>query len=165
MKPLAKSSIQWRAGWLTPALMLLGLIAVACQGNPPPAATVTVPPTEQGTGYAQPDLLADTIWLEKNLGHDDLLILDVRSSASYIQGHIPGAVHLPRGQLELRADSVFPDPTVRILAYCEFGKISTIAAATLRTMGFSGAVALDGGMRGWVNAGCPVEKVRGSDSG
>ena len=77
---------------------------------------------------------------------------------------IPGAVHLPRGQLELRADSVFPDPTVRILAYCEFGKISTIAAGTLRTMGFSGAVALDGGMRGWLDAGYPVEKVRGSDS-
>ncbi len=93
-----------------------------------------------------------------------LEILDVREADAYEAGHIPGAVHLPRGQLELRADSVFPDPTVRILAYCEFGKISTIAAATLRTMGFSGAVALDGGMRGWLDAGYPVAKVRGSDS-
>lgn len=94
MGPLAKSSIQWRAGWLTLALMLLGLIAVACQGNPPPTATVTMPPAEQGTGYAQPELLADTIWLEENLGRDRLVILDVRSSATYSGGHIPGAMNL-----------------------------------------------------------------------
>jgi len=84
-------------------------------------------------------------------------ILDVREREAYAAGHVPGALNVPRGQLELLVDSVFPDPTVRIVAYCEFGKISTIAAATLREMGFSGAIALDGGMRGWKEAGHPLE--------
>lgn len=84
-------------------------------------------------------------------------ILDVREGDAYRKGHIPGARNIPRGQLELLADSAFPDPSVRILTYCELGKISTLAAATLRSMGFESAVALDGGFREWVAAGHPVE--------
>ncbi len=49
------------------------------------------------------------------------------------------------------------DPTTRLVTYCEFGKISVLAAATLREMGFTSAVALDGGFRDWVEAGAPVE--------
>ncbi len=86
-----------------------------------------------------------------------LHILDVREADAYAAGHIPGAIHLPRGQLELRVDAMLPDPTVRILAYCEFGKISTIAAGTLHDMGFRGAIALDGGIRAWKDAGHPLE--------
>jgi glyoxylase-like metal-dependent hydrolase (beta-lactamase superfamily II)/rhodanese-related sulfurtransferase len=89
-------------------------------------------------------------------GHPGVVILDVREADAYAAGHIPGAIHVPRGQLELRADTVFPDPSVRILACCEFGKISTIAAATLREMGFLGAIALDGGIRAWREAGYPL---------
>jgi glyoxylase-like metal-dependent hydrolase (beta-lactamase superfamily II) len=90
-------------------------------------------------------------------GDPGVVILDVREAEAYAAGHIPGAIHVPRGQLELRADLVFPDPSVRILACCEFGKISTIAAATLRSMGFQGAIALDGGIRAWREAGHPIE--------
>jgi len=91
-------------------------------------------------------------------GDPGLHVLDVREAEAYAAGHIPGAVHVPRGQLELRVDAVFPDPTVRILTCCEFGKISTIAAGTLRDMGFRGAIALDGGMRAWRDAGHPLEQ-------
>lgn len=84
-------------------------------------------------------------------------VLDVREAEAFAAGHIPGAIHLPRGQLELRIDSMFPDPTVRILTCCEFGKISTIAAGTLHSMGFLGAIALDGGIRAWKEAGHPLE--------
>jgi len=84
-------------------------------------------------------------------------VLDVRETEAFVAGHIPGAIHLPRGQLELRVDAMFPDPTVRILACCEFGKISTIAAGTLHSMGFRGAIALDGGVRAWKEAGHPLE--------
>ena len=90
-------------------------------------------------------------------GKPGVHILDIREAEAYAAGHIPGAVHLPRGQLELRIDSMFPDPTVRILAYCEFGKISTIAAGTLHSMGFLGAIALDGGIGAWKQAGHPLE--------
>jgi glyoxylase-like metal-dependent hydrolase (beta-lactamase superfamily II)/rhodanese-related sulfurtransferase len=88
---------------------------------------------------------------------DDLIVLDVRERESYEKGHIPGARLLPRGQLELRVNEDLPDPTRRILTYCEFGRISTLAAATLRDIGFQRAIALDGGMKAWREAGYRVE--------
>lgn len=90
-------------------------------------------------------------------GANDLVVLDVREKDAYQAGHVPGAIHLPRGQLELRVNDVFPDPTVRILTCCEFGKISTLAASTLRQLGFMRTVALDGGMKAWRDAGYRVE--------
>lgn len=91
-------------------------------------------------------------------GGTGLVVLDVREQDAYDAAHVPGARHVPRGQLELRIDQVLPDPTVRIVTCCEFGKISTLAADTLRTMGYARAVALDGGMKGWREAGYPVER-------
>jgi glyoxylase-like metal-dependent hydrolase (beta-lactamase superfamily II)/rhodanese-related sulfurtransferase len=88
---------------------------------------------------------------------DALLVLDVRERDAYEAGHIAGAKLLPRGQLELRVNQDLPDPTVRIVACCEFGRISTLAAATLREMGFQRAVALDGGMQAWREAGYPLK--------
>lgn len=88
---------------------------------------------------------------------NDFIVLDVREKDAYEAGHIPGARHLPRGQLELRVNEAFPDPNLRILSYCEVGKISTLATATLRNMGFTRAVALDGGMKAWKEQGFPVE--------
>jgi rhodanese-related sulfurtransferase len=90
-------------------------------------------------------------------GAGDLVVLDIRERDAYDAAHIPGAQHVPRGQLELRIDHVLPDPTVRVVTCCEFGKISTLAADTLRTMGYMRAVALDGGMKAWREAGYPLE--------
>jgi glyoxylase-like metal-dependent hydrolase (beta-lactamase superfamily II)/rhodanese-related sulfurtransferase len=88
----------------------------------------------------------------------DLVILDIREKDAFDGGHVPGARHLPRGQLELRVNTELPDPTVRILTCCEFGKISTLAAATLRDLGYGRASALDGGMKAWREAGYPLEQ-------
>jgi glyoxylase-like metal-dependent hydrolase (beta-lactamase superfamily II)/rhodanese-related sulfurtransferase len=90
----------------------------------------------------------------------DLIVLDVRERDAFEEGHVPGARLLPRGQLELRVNQELTDPTKRILVYCEFGRISTLATATLRQMGFRGAVALDGGMKAWREAGYPTATLR-----
>jgi glyoxylase-like metal-dependent hydrolase (beta-lactamase superfamily II)/rhodanese-related sulfurtransferase len=92
----------------------------------------------------------------------DLILLDVRERDAFEEGHVPGAKLLPRGQLELRVNQELTDPTKRILVYCEFGRISTLATATLRQMGFRGAVALDGGMKAWREAGYPLTPGRES---
>jgi glyoxylase-like metal-dependent hydrolase (beta-lactamase superfamily II)/rhodanese-related sulfurtransferase len=92
--------------------------------------------------------------VEAGLG--DLVVLDVRERDAYEAGHIPGARLIPRGQLELAVNTALPDPTQRILCYCELGKVSTLAAATLRDLGFTRAVALDGGMMAWQESGYPV---------
>ena len=86
-------------------------------------------------------------------GASELVILDVREREAYEQGHVPGAKLLPRGQLELRVNQDLPDPTRRIVVYCELGRISTLATATLRELGFQRAVALDGGFKAWREAG------------
>jgi glyoxylase-like metal-dependent hydrolase (beta-lactamase superfamily II)/rhodanese-related sulfurtransferase len=90
-------------------------------------------------------------------GDPDLIVLDVREREAYQAAHIPGAQLLPRGQLELRVNQDLPDPTRRIVTCCELGRISTLAAATLRQMGFQRAVALDGGMQAWREAGYPTK--------
>jgi glyoxylase-like metal-dependent hydrolase (beta-lactamase superfamily II)/rhodanese-related sulfurtransferase len=95
---------------------------------------------------------------------DELIVLDVRERDAYEQGHIPGARLLPRGQLELRVNEELPDPTRRILVCCEFGRISTLAASTLRVMGFQRAVALDGGVKAWREKGYPLEPRAGKPS-
>jgi glyoxylase-like metal-dependent hydrolase (beta-lactamase superfamily II)/rhodanese-related sulfurtransferase len=87
----------------------------------------------------------------------DIVVLDVRERDAYAAGHVPGARHLPRGQLELRVNDELPDPTARIVTVCEFGKISTLAAATLRDLGFLRAAALDGGMKAWKESGLPLD--------
>ena len=88
---------------------------------------------------------------------NNLVVLDVRERDAFEAGHIPGARHVARGQLELRVNDEFPDPTLRIVVCCEFGKISTLATATLRELGFMRAVALDGGMKAWRDGGLPLE--------
>jgi glyoxylase-like metal-dependent hydrolase (beta-lactamase superfamily II)/rhodanese-related sulfurtransferase len=96
--------------------------------------------------------------LAERVGRNDLglILLDVREKDAYAGGHIPGAQHLPRGQLELRVNKELPDPTRRILVACEFGQISTLAAATLRELGYTKAAALDGGMKAWRESGLPL---------
>lgn len=86
----------------------------------------------------------------------ELVLLDVREKDAFAAGHIPGARHLPRGQLELRVNTELPDPTRRILVCCEFGYISTLAAATLRELGYTQAAALDGGLKAWREKGLPL---------
>ena len=86
----------------------------------------------------------------------ELVLLDVREKDAFAAGHIPGAKHLPRGQLELRVNTELPDPTQRILVCCEFGHISTLAASTLRELGYTHAAALDGGINAWRESGLPL---------
>ena len=93
--------------------------------------------------------------LHSRLGSNsnDLTIIDLREKEAFQAGHIIGARHLPRGQLELRVNTELPDPTARIVTCCEFGKISTLAAATLRELGYARVTALEGGIAKWRELG------------
>jgi glyoxylase-like metal-dependent hydrolase (beta-lactamase superfamily II) len=93
-------------------------------------------------------------------GDPELIVLDVRERDAYDRGHIPGARLIPRGQLELRVNGELPDPTRRIVVYCELGQISTLATATLRNMGYDRAVALDGGISAWRDERYPIDDAR-----
>ncbi|MFQ5488636.1 MAG: rhodanese-like domain-containing protein [Gammaproteobacteria bacterium] len=92
-----------------------------------------------------------------NGNEGSIKLLDVREWEAYETGHIPGALHIARGQLELRVNNTLPDPTERIVVYCDYGMISTLAAATLRELGYTRAIAMDGGVSAWQKAGYPLK--------
>jgi glyoxylase-like metal-dependent hydrolase (beta-lactamase superfamily II)/rhodanese-related sulfurtransferase len=113
-------------------------------------------------GAQIPFISLDELASRVQAGDLGLILLDVRERDAWLEGHIPGARCLPRGQLELRVNQELPDPTARILTCCELGRISTLAAATLRTLGFQRAAALDGGMKDWRARGLPVAQGEGA---
>jgi rhodanese-related sulfurtransferase len=96
------------------------------------------------------------------------LILDVREPGEFREGHVPDAVNIPRGLLEIRADPASPaaDPALsaarseRILVYCMKGPgaRSLLAAQTLGQMGYEHVEVLGGGLIGWAEAGLPVDR-------
>ena len=94
----------------------------------------------------------------------DLMIIDVREPSEYEQGHIEGAMLVPRGILEAAADFQYPnrvqalvDARERpIVLYCASGGRSAMAAVTLKQMGFREVYSLAGGMAQWNKEQRPV---------
>lgn len=91
-------------------------------------------------------------------GVNEIALLDVREHEAFEKGHISGAQHLARGQLELQADRLLPDSNRRILVCCEDGEISVLAAASLRELGFPHVAALAGGLKAWRQKGFPLSR-------
>ena len=65
------------------------------------------------------------------------VILDVREQAEYDQGHIPGAIVIPHGEIEAKAEAALPDKDQLILVYCRSGRRSKIAAEALVKLGYT----------------------------
>jgi rhodanese-related sulfurtransferase len=80
-------------------------------------------------------------------------ILDVREDFEVAEGLIPGAVHIPMGQLQARLSEL--DPAVPVVAVCRSGNRSAHVADTLNAAGFT-ADTMAGGMIAWTRAGLPT---------
>jgi len=80
-------------------------------------------------------------------------LLDVREREEYREGHLEGAISLPRGFLEMRVEEAVADKSKSIIAYCAGGVRSLIAARTLKEMGYENVVSMSGGYTSWKNAG------------
>ncbi len=88
---------------------------------------------------------------------DGATILNVDASDVYARGHVTGAAWLCRSRLEWRIADIVPSRAASIVTTCIDGWQSTLAAATLRGLGYAGARVLAGGTRAWQEAGLPVE--------
>jgi molybdopterin/thiamine biosynthesis adenylyltransferase/rhodanese-related sulfurtransferase len=86
------------------------------------------------------------------------VFVDVREKDEWRQGHIPGAVHLPRGFLEMQAEQKLPDKRARIVVYCAGGVRSAFAAKTLGELGYEHVESANPGFLRWKELGYPVEK-------
>jgi sulfur-carrier protein adenylyltransferase/sulfurtransferase len=93
----------------------------------------------------------------------DPLVVDVREQDEWDEGHIPGAIHIPRGFLESRIERAAPDSTRPVLLYCSAGNRSAFAAKTLTELGYEDVASLAGGFTDWKRNGFPVELSAGLD--
>jgi molybdopterin/thiamine biosynthesis adenylyltransferase/rhodanese-related sulfurtransferase len=81
--------------------------------------------------------------------------LDVREPEEYEQGALPGAVHLPRGQLEFSVEGKLPEKSAKVVVYCASGIRSAFAAQTLGALGYTDVASMIGGFNRWKDEGKP----------
>lgn len=87
---------------------------------------------------------------------DSVLLIDVREDHEWTAGHLPGAIHLGKGIIERDIEARIPDVATEMILYCGGGFRSALAAANLQEMGYTHVVSMDGGYRGWTDAGHPI---------
>jgi len=99
------------------------------------------------------------------LGRTDVLFLDVREPTEVAaSGKVRGAVAVPRGLVEFRADPASPmhdaafDRAKTVVAYCASGGRSALVGKTLKDMGYANVRNL-GGFKGWLDAGGEIDKA------
>lgn len=101
---------------------------------------------------AVPEVTVDDVKARLANGQRPVL-LDVREREEYREGHLEGALALPRGFLEMRVEEAVPDKSAPVVAYCAGGVRSLIAARTLQEMGYTDVRSMAGGYTAWKNAG------------
>lgn|SRR5690606_15032999 len=83
-------------------------------------------------------------------------LVDVREEAEWAAGRVPGARHLGKGILERDVENAIPSPNAEIVLYCGGGYRSILAAEQLQKMGYTRVTSMEGGYRGWTEAGLPT---------
>ena len=89
---------------------------------------------------------------------EKFVLVDVREDDEWAKGHIAGAVHMGKGVIERDVETKFPDKTTELVLYCGGGFRSALSADNLQKMGYKNVISMDGGWRGWNEAGFPTEK-------
>lgn len=86
-------------------------------------------------------------------------LIDVREESEYARGRLPGAVHLSKGVIERDIEAAVPDPATPLVLYCGGGYRSALAADALTRMGYTDVMSMDGGWRGWTEAGYSTDSA------
>ncbi len=84
------------------------------------------------------------------------VVIDCREPNEWNLGRIPGALFIPRGILETNIEAAVPRDR-KVIVYCASGNRSALAAETLQQMGYPDVASLNGGFRGWAEAGGDIE--------
>ena len=89
---------------------------------------------------------------------EKIVVIDTREDSEWARGHIPGAIHLSKGVIERDIEKTVPDKEATVVLYCGGGFRSALAADNLQRMGYRQVISMDGGWRGWTEAGFPIIK-------
>jgi len=89
---------------------------------------------------------------------EEFILVDVREESEWARGHLPGAVHLGKGVIERDIEARIPDSRTKVMLYCGGGFRSALAADNLQKMGYTNVESMDGGWKGWQEAGFPTQK-------
>ncbi|MCE2594570.1 sulfurtransferase [Motilimonas cestriensis] len=89
-------------------------------------------------------------WLDAG---KEFVLIDNREESEWAKGHIPGAIYLGRGILERDIEQRCPDLATEIVVYCGGGYRSALSVENLQKMGYTKVISMDGGFRGWKEAG------------
>jgi len=100
----------------------------------------------------------DEVKRRMDRGDSGFVLVDVREESEWNAGHIPGAMHLGKGVIERDIEAKIPDTGKEIVLYCGGGFRSALAAENLQKMGYTNVISMDGGWRGWKEAGYPTDK-------
>ena len=103
------------------------------------------------------ELTVDDVRRKQERG-ETFRLIDVREDHEWAKGHLPHATHLGKGIIERDVETKIPDPSAEIILYCGGGFRSALAADNLQKMGYTNVYSMDGGYRGWTEAGLKVEK-------
>ena len=86
------------------------------------------------------------------------VIVDVRDKDEWDEGHIPGAIHMSRGTIELDIEEKVPDTKAMIICHCGGGGRSALAAESLQKMGYKNVRSMAGGFKAWKAARLPTAR-------
>lgn len=89
---------------------------------------------------------------------ESFCLVDVREESEFANAHIPNAIHLGKGVIERDIEQTIPDLAAPIVLYCGGGYRSALAALNVQQMGYTRVISMDGGFRGWREAGLATEK-------
>ncbi len=87
---------------------------------------------------------------------ENFTLIDVREESEWAKGHLPSAIHLGKGIIERDIEKTVPSEDHTIILYCGGGFRSALAAKALQDMGYKSVISMDGGFKGWQQAGFEV---------
>lgn len=110
------------------------------------------------TAFAgQVNIVSQTVLQNKMMNNEPMIIIDVRTSEEYAQGHVPNAINISHDQIEQRFSEISAFKDKELVIYCRSGRRAGIVEAFLLKKGFSNINHLDGDYNAWHQNSLPFE--------
>ena len=87
----------------------------------------------------------------------EFVLIDVREDREWVQGHIPGSIHLGKGIIERDIERIVEDKETTVVLYCQGGYRSAIAGESINKMGYRNVYSMSGGFGDWQNNNFAIE--------